>query len=110
MQRNQRLLISVFDAQEAREAILGGARVIDCEDPAGALGDISPRKVMTIADVVMGYKCDLDVQVSTNTGENQLLFKTTKVVRCSDSITRLLAKRRRPLWESRLPWETMLIL
>jgi len=39
MQRNQRLLISVFDAQEAREAILGGARVIDCEDPAGALGN-----------------------------------------------------------------------
>jgi uncharacterized protein (UPF0264 family) len=75
MQRNQRLLISVFDAQEAREAILGGARVIDCEDPAGALGDISPRKVMTISDAVLGYKRDLDVQISTNIGENQLLFK-----------------------------------
>jgi hypothetical protein len=30
---------------------------------------------MTIADAVMGYKRDLDVQVSTNIGENQLLFK-----------------------------------
>lgn len=75
MPRNQRLLISVFDSQEAREAILGGARVIDCEDPSGALGDISPQKVMTIADAVMGYKRDLEVQISTNIGENQLLFK-----------------------------------
>jgi uncharacterized protein (UPF0264 family) len=75
MRRNQRLLISVFDAQEAREAILGGARVIDCEDPAGALGDISPRKVTMIADAVIGYKRDLEVQISTNIGENQLLFK-----------------------------------
>lgn len=75
LQGNQRLLISVFDAQEAREAILGGARVIDCEDPAGALGDISPRKVMEIAHAVTGYKRNLEVQISTNIGENQLLFK-----------------------------------
>ena len=75
MTRNQRLLISVFDAQEAREAILGGARVIDCEDPAGALGDISPRNVTIVADAVVGYKRDLEVQISTNIGENQLLFK-----------------------------------
>jgi uncharacterized protein (UPF0264 family) len=75
MTRNQRLLISVYDPQEAREAILGGARVIDCEDPAGALGDISPRRIMTIAEAVIQYKRDLEVQVSTNIGENQLLFK-----------------------------------
>ncbi|MEO8036548.1 MAG: (5-formylfuran-3-yl)methyl phosphate synthase [Acidobacteriota bacterium] len=73
--RNQRLLISVYDSQEAREAILGGARVIDCEDPAGALGDISPRRIMTIAEGVVQYKRDLEVQISTNIGENQLLFK-----------------------------------
>ena len=64
MRNNQRLLISVFDAQEAREAILGGARVVDCEDPSGALGDISPRKVMSIADGVLGYQRDLEVQIS----------------------------------------------
>jgi uncharacterized protein (UPF0264 family) len=73
--RNQRLLISVYDPQEAREAILGGARVIDCEDPAGALGDISPRRIMTIAEGVVQYKRDFEVQISTNIGENQLLFK-----------------------------------
>lgn len=75
MQRNQRLLISVYDGQEAREAIVGGARVIDCEDPAGALGDISPRRVMQIADSVIAYKRNLEVQISTNIGENQMLFK-----------------------------------
>jgi len=76
MVNNQRLLVSVFDAQEAREAIAGGARVIDCEDPSGALGDISPDKVMDIADAVLGYKRSLDLQISTNIGENQLLFKS----------------------------------
>ena len=75
MSKNQRLLISVYDPQEAREAILGGARVIDSEDPAGALGDISPRRIMTIAEAVIQYKKNLEVQVSTNIGENQLLFK-----------------------------------
>lgn len=75
MLSNQRLLISVFDAQEAREAILGGARVIDCEDPSGALGDISPVRVMAIADGVIGYQRNLDLQISTNIGENQMLFK-----------------------------------
>lgn len=68
-------MISVFDAQEAREAILGGARVIDCEDPAGALGDISPQRVSLIARAVIGYKRDLEIQISTNIGENQMLFK-----------------------------------
>ena len=75
MPTNQRLLVSVYDAQETREAILGGGRVIDCEDPAGALGDISPQRVMMIGDAVLGYKRNLDVQISTNIGENQLLFK-----------------------------------
>jgi uncharacterized protein (UPF0264 family) len=75
MSRNQRLLISVYDPQEAREAILGGARVIDSEDPAGALGDISPRRITAIAEGVVQYKRDLEVQLSTNIGENQLLFK-----------------------------------
>jgi uncharacterized protein (UPF0264 family) len=75
MGNNQRLLISVYDAQEAREALTGGARVIDCEDPGGALGDISPQKVMDVTDAVLAYKRDLSIQISTNIGENQLLFK-----------------------------------
>lgn len=30
---NRKLLVSVFNSQEAREAILGGGRIIDSEDP-----------------------------------------------------------------------------
>lgn len=37
--RNRKLLVSVFSQQEAREAILGGARIIDSEDLRSALVD-----------------------------------------------------------------------
>ncbi len=67
--------MSVFNAQEAREAVLGGARIVDSEDPRSALGNIKPRQIMTISDAVLNYHRDLDVQLSTNIGEDQLLFK-----------------------------------
>lgn len=72
--RDRKLLVSVFDAQEAREAILGGGRIIDSEDPRSALGNIKPRQIMAISDAVLGSKRDLDIQLSTNIGEDQLLF------------------------------------
>ncbi|MGY3839501.1 (5-formylfuran-3-yl)methyl phosphate synthase [Bacillus atrophaeus] len=74
MKRNRRLLVSVFDPQEAREALIGGARIVDCEDPRTSLGNISPFKIMRISDSVLNYKKDLQVQLSTNIGEEQLLF------------------------------------
>ncbi|MCA9469569.1 MAG: hypothetical protein KC643_29565 [Nitrospira sp.] len=72
--RNPKLLVSVFNAQEAREAIAGGGRIIDSEDPRSALGNIKPRQIMAISDAVLNYKRDFDVQLSTNIGEDQLLF------------------------------------
>lgn len=72
--RNRKLLVSVFNAQEAREAVVGGGRIIDSEDPRSALGNIKPRQIMAISDVVLNYARDLDVQLSTNIGEDQLLF------------------------------------
>lgn len=72
--RNRRLLVSVFDPQEAREAIIGGGRIIDCEDPRTSLGNISPIQIMRICEAVVEYKRDLNVQTSTNIGEEQLLF------------------------------------
>src|SRR5215510_6795194 len=75
MIRNRRLLISVFNAQEAREALIGGARIIDCEDPRTSLGNISPRQIMRIAEAVLSYKLDARIQISTNIGEDQLLFR-----------------------------------
>ena len=72
--RNRKLLASVFNPQEAREAVLGGARIVDSEDPRSALGNISPRQIMAISDAVLNCKRDLEVQLSTNIGEDQLLF------------------------------------
>jgi uncharacterized protein (UPF0264 family) len=71
---NRKLLVSVFSAQEAREAVLGGGRIIDSEDPRSALGNIRPMQIMAVSDAVLDFKRDLDVQLSTNIGEDQLLF------------------------------------
>ncbi len=72
--KNQKLLVSVFNPQEAREAVLGGARIVDSEDPRSALGNIKPQQIMAISDTVLNYGRDLEVQLSTNIGEDQLLF------------------------------------
>src|ERR1700729_644683 len=78
LQQNRKLLVSVFSAQEAREAVLGGGRIIDSEDPKSALGNISPRHIMDISDAVLDFHRDLDVQLSTNIGEDQLLFRRSQ--------------------------------
>ncbi|MER8046565.1 (5-formylfuran-3-yl)methyl phosphate synthase [Streptomyces sp. NPDC094032] len=75
MDGDRRLLVSVFGPQEAREAVLGGARIIDSEDPRSALGTIKPRRIMDIADAVLAARRDLPVQLSTNIGEDQLLYR-----------------------------------
>jgi uncharacterized protein (UPF0264 family) len=76
--RNRKLLVSVFNAQEAREAVLGGGRIIDSEDPKSALGNISPRHIMAVSDAVLDFDRDFDVQLSTNIGEDQLLFRRSQ--------------------------------
>jgi uncharacterized protein (UPF0264 family) len=80
-QLNRKLLVSVFNAQEAREAVLGGARIVDSEDPRSALGNINPRHIMDISDAVLDFSRDLEVQLSTNIGEDQLLFKRSQTGR-----------------------------
>ncbi|GAA1309268.1 (5-formylfuran-3-yl)methyl phosphate synthase [Saccharothrix xinjiangensis] len=67
----------MFDTQEAREAVLGGARIVDSEDPRSALGNIKPQAIMDISDAVLNYTRDQEVQLSTNIGEDQLLFRRT---------------------------------
>jgi uncharacterized protein (UPF0264 family) len=76
--RNRKLLTSVYSPQEAREAILGGARIIDSEDPKSALGNISPLRIMAISDATLEYTRDLEIQLSTNIGEDQLIFRRTE--------------------------------
>ena len=70
--------MSVFNAQEAREAVLGGARIIDSEDPRSALGNIKPFNIMQVSDAVLNYKRNEEVQLSTNIGEDQLLYKRSE--------------------------------
>ena len=60
---NRKLLCSVFNPQEAREAVLGGARIMDSEDPKSALGNIKPRNIMAVSDAVLDYKRDLEIQL-----------------------------------------------
>lgn len=76
--RNRKTLVSVFNPQEAREAILGGARIVDSEDPRSALGNIKPYHIMQVSDAVLNYKRNEEVQLSTNIGEDQLLFKRSE--------------------------------
>ncbi|MFQ5989980.1 MAG: (5-formylfuran-3-yl)methyl phosphate synthase [Candidatus Methylomirabilales bacterium] len=48
-----RLLVSVVDAQEAEEAILGGAEIIDIKNPReGSLGAQPPGKIAEIVSVI----------------------------------------------------------
>lgn len=72
--RNRKLLVSVFNSQEAREAVLGGGRIIDSEDPSSALGNIKPRQISQISNAVLHYKRDTTLQLSTNIGEDQWLY------------------------------------
>lgn len=72
---NRKLLVSVYNAQEVREGILGGGRIIDSEDPKSALGNISPNRIMDISRAVLDYQRNQEVQLSTNIGEDQLIFR-----------------------------------
>ena len=76
-QFNRKLLVSVYNAQEAREAVLGGARIIDSEDRR-APRQHQPRRIMDVSDAVLDFNRDLDVQLSTNIGEDQLLFRRSQ--------------------------------
>jgi hypothetical protein len=75
---NRKLPVSVFHAQEAREAILGGGRIIDSEDPKSALGNRSPRHIMDVSDAVLDFHRDFAVQLSTNIGADQLWFRRSQ--------------------------------
>lgn len=71
---NRKLLVSVFDENEVREAIRGGGRIIDFEDPRTALGCISPLSVSRLSRSVLNYKKDGLLQMSTNIGEEQYFY------------------------------------
>jgi len=69
----QRLLVSVRGRNEALEAVKGGAKIVDAENPDSALGKVYPLNIATIKKASLKHK---GVTVSTNIGEKQLNRRT----------------------------------
>ncbi len=69
----QRLLVSVRGKNEAIEAIMGGAKIVDAENPTSALGKVYPLNIAQIKRAAMGHQ---GISVSTNIGEKQLNRRT----------------------------------
>ena len=61
------LAISVFNAEEVRNALAGGAAIIDCEDPRAAIGMFEPRVITDIAYAVRQF-AQAAVPTSANIG------------------------------------------
>ena len=67
----QKLLVSVRGKNEAREAVAGGAHIIDAEYPRSALGTQYPLNILAIRTATPS-----DTLVSTNIGEKQYRWST----------------------------------
>jgi uncharacterized protein (UPF0264 family) len=71
-----RLAISVFNAEEVRAALAGGADIVDCEDPRSALGMFEPRIITDIAYAVHQTSGSAVVPTSANIGIPQVVKGT----------------------------------
>jgi len=69
---SQRLLVSVRGSNEAKEAVAGGAHIIDAEYPKSALGTQYPLNIVAIREAVPS-----SLPVSTNIGEMQFRWSTS---------------------------------
>lgn len=67
----QKLLVSIRGKKEAIEAYKGGARIIDVEYPASALGTPYPLNIQTVRKTISKR-----ARVTTNIGEEQLVRST----------------------------------
>lgn len=62
----QRLLVSIRGPQEALEAYVGGAHIIDVEYPASALGTPYPLNIKAVRNAIPRR-----IEIATNIGEEQ---------------------------------------
>lgn len=67
----QRLLVSVRGKNDAIEAVVGGAHIIDAENPKTSLGTAYPLNIYAIRQ-----NTPLNRLVSTNIGEKQFIWST----------------------------------
>ena len=62
----RKLCIGVSNAQEAREAMHGGARILDVQDPGRLPGELNPRRIMDVADAAIGCARAAEVRLSAS--------------------------------------------
>lgn len=70
-----KLLVSVFNPEEVRGAVAGGADIIDCEDPRADVGMFEPRVVTNIAYAVRQAEGLRKIPTSANIGFALQLFE-----------------------------------
>ncbi len=70
------LLVSVFFSDEVRAAILGGADIIDCEDPRTDVGMYMPGDITDIVDAVRQAEDPRRIRTSVNIGASLQLYVT----------------------------------
>lgn len=73
--RTPKLLVSVFNPEEVRAAVAGGADIIDCEDPRADVGMFEPRVVTNIAYAVRQVEGLRKITTSANIGFALQLFE-----------------------------------
>ena len=77
-----RLLASVRSEAEAEQALLSGADIIDCKNPAdGALGALPPEMIVRIVDAVAGER---PVSATAGNIRNDPLYLYNQVCRTGD--------------------------
>jgi hypothetical protein len=68
------LLVSVFFADEVRSALLGGADIIDCEDPRTDVGMYAPQDIADIIAAVRQAEGTRRIRASVNIGASLQLY------------------------------------
>ena len=68
------LLVSVFFADEVRAALLGGADIIDCEDPRTDVGMYAPQDIADIIAAVRQAEGTRRIRTSVNIGASLQLY------------------------------------
>ena len=75
MTDRRRLLVSLFNPEEVRAAVAGGADVIDCEDATAKVGMFRPRTIGDIAYAVRQNDRAGHVRISANIGFELRLYQ-----------------------------------
>lgn len=75
MTDRRRLLVSLFNPEEVRAAVAGGADVIDCEDATAKVGMFRPRTIGDIAYAVRQNDRSGHVRISANIGFSPRLYQ-----------------------------------